>query len=105
MLPCLTLPAASIDPLLDEGPIELSRLTSALKCGNVSQIFSALRPLRTAAKVGLSLGPTLPQFWELITAPASKILERWFESEPLKATLATDAVIGEMASPHTPGSG
>ncbi|KFP19960.1 Pyridine nucleotide-disulfide oxidoreductase domain-containing protein 2, partial [Egretta garzetta] len=31
--------------------------------------------------------------------------DRGFESEPLKATLATDAVIGAMASPHTPGSG
>jgi len=29
----------------------------------------------------------------------------WFESEPLKATLATDAVIGAMTSPNTPGSG
>ncbi|NXJ79011.1 PYRD2 protein, partial [Trogon melanurus] len=35
----------------------------------------------------------------------SQILNQWFESEPLKATLATDAVIGAMASPHTPGSG
>ncbi|PKK16645.1 hypothetical protein A306_00000260, partial [Columba livia] len=33
------------------------------------------------------------------------ILDQWFESEPLKATLATDAVIGAMVSPHTPGSG
>ena len=66
---------------------------------------------------------------ELITAPASKIsklsnsknihdssdcacissihyvLDRWFESEPLKATLATDAVIGAMNSPKRTGSG
>ncbi|KGL95455.1 Pyridine nucleotide-disulfide oxidoreductase domain-containing protein 2, partial [Charadrius vociferus] len=34
-----------------------------------------------------------------------QILDQWFESEPLKATLATDAVIGAMASPHSPGSG
>ncbi|NXJ08185.1 PYRD2 protein, partial [Odontophorus gujanensis] len=34
-----------------------------------------------------------------------QILDHWFESEPLKATLATDAVIGAMSSPHTPGSG
>lgn len=97
--------AAAIDPLLDEGPIELKRLTSAVKCGHVSRVLSALRPMRVATRVGLSLGPNLPHFWELVTAPASKILERWFESEPLKATLATDAVIGAMASPSTPGSG
>eukprot|EP00064_Thunnus_orientalis_P001038 superscaffoldBa00000063_g1039 len=35
----------------------------------------------------------------------AKILNRWFESEPLRATLATDAVIGAMTSPHNPGSG
>ena len=35
----------------------------------------------------------------------SKVLNKWFESEPLKACLATDAVIGAMLSPHTPGSG
>ena len=33
------------------------------------------------------------------------VLDRWFESEPLKATLATDAVIGAMNSPKRPGSG
>lgn len=36
---------------------------------------------------------------------ALQVLDQWFESEPLKATLATDAVIGAMSSPHTPGSG
>lgn len=85
--------------------MELKRLTSAVKCGRVSQALSALRPMRAAARAGLSLGPALPHFWELVTASASKILERWFESEPLKATLATDAVIGAMAGPSTPGSG
>ncbi len=36
-------------------------------------------------------------------APARPILDRWFESEELKATLATDAVIGAMASPVDAG--
>lgn len=51
------------------------------------------------------LGKDIPQLYELMTAPASKILDRWLESEPLKATLATDSVIGAMISPNTPGSG
>ncbi|XP_025071416.1 pyridine nucleotide-disulfide oxidoreductase domain-containing protein 2 [Alligator sinensis] len=54
---------------------------------------------------GLVLGKQLPQSYQVLTAPISKVLDQWFESEPLKATLATDAVIGAMASPHTPGSG
>ncbi|XP_057864202.2 uncharacterized protein LOC131072144 isoform X3 [Cryptomeria japonica] len=45
------------------------------------------------------------EFINLLLAPASKVLNEWFESEILKATLATDAVIGAMGSVHTPGSG
>lgn len=41
---------------------------------------------------------------EVLTGPARWILERWFESEQLKATLATDAVIGAMAAPSMPGT-
>lgn len=41
---------------------------------------------------------------ELLTAPASKILNRWFESEPLKGYLATDAIIGALHGPSDPGS-
>ena len=41
----------------------------------------------------------------VLTAPASQILDEWFESPELKATLATDAVIGAMAAPSTPGTG
>jgi len=54
---------------------------------------------------GKKLGRDLLPFYELLTAPAAKILNRWFESEPLKATLSTDSVIGSMASPYSPGSG
>src|SRR5262249_38904265 len=32
------------------------------------------------------------------------ILDRWFEAEQLKVTLATDAIIGAMASPSMPGT-
>jgi len=45
------------------------------------------------------------EFFDLLLSPASKILNCWFESEVLKATLATDAVIGTMAGVNTPGSG
>lgn len=86
--------------------------------------------------LGRVLGAQLPQYYQVLTAPITKVrgspasgwppqwglsprgpsallsgillsqvLDQWFESEPLKATLATDAVIGAMTSPHTPGSG
>jgi phytoene dehydrogenase-like protein len=51
------------------------------------------------------LGDGASEAVELLTGPARTILDRWFESTPLKATLATDAIIGAMASPSTPGTG
>lgn len=46
----------------------------------------------------------LPEGLEFLTAAARPILERWFESEVLKTTLATDAVIGAFASISQPGT-
>ena len=51
-----------------------------------------------------ALGRDLPQALELLTGAARPILERWFESEVLKATLATDAIIGTFAPPSAPGT-
>ena len=50
------------------------------------------------------LGADLPQAVELLTGPARPILDRWFESDILKATLATDAIIGAFLSISSPGS-
>ena len=41
---------------------------------------------------------------DLFTLSAVEWLDRWFESEPLRACLAFDSVVGNFASPHTPGS-
>merc|ERR1712012_465522 len=53
---------------------------------------------------GIQHRDTLVPFYELLTAPAAHILNRWFESDILKCTLATDSVIGAMCAPSTPGS-
>lgn len=50
------------------------------------------------------LGPAMPAAIELLTGAARPILERWFESEVLRATLATDAIIGAFASISAPGT-
>src|SRR5271156_1114897 len=39
---------------------------------------------------------------EVLTGAARPMLDRWFESEQLKATLATDAIIGAFAAPSMP---
>jgi phytoene dehydrogenase-like protein len=41
---------------------------------------------------------------ELFTSSASEFLERWFESDIVRAAFAFDGVVGTFASPHTPGT-
>ncbi|HEX9302302.1 MAG TPA: NAD(P)/FAD-dependent oxidoreductase [Casimicrobiaceae bacterium] len=41
---------------------------------------------------------------DLFTKSAGDVLDRWFESDPLKAAFGFDAVVGNFASPYTPGS-
>lgn len=52
----------------------------------------------------LKLGRHGPRAIEVLTGAARTILDRWFESEQLKVTLATDAVIGAFAAPSMPGT-
>ena len=66
-----------------------------------------LRDLRTLFALGRSfrrLGTGAGEAMEILTGAARPILDRWFESEELKATLATDAIIAAMASPSMPGT-
>ncbi|MCY7355445.1 MAG: NAD(P)/FAD-dependent oxidoreductase [Lysobacter sp.] len=41
---------------------------------------------------------------DLFTKSAGELLDSWFESAPLKAVLGWDSVVGNFASPYTPGS-
>lgn len=91
-----------IDPLLDSAPVDFNE-------PNSSSFFNTFRSQKESIKVifeaikKLGIKNLFP-FYELLTAPATKILNRWFESEPLKSTLATDSIIGAMISPSMPGS-
>ena len=91
------------EPFLDAAPLGGG--------GGVHESLAQLRVLRDVAQRAYRLGGAgLMDFHEMMTAPAERILSRWFESEPLKSTLATDAIIGAMTSPksaqpsHTPPS-
>ena len=87
--------ADAIQPFLERAPADLSRGVS----------LNTLYELGPFLEAGRKLGVRgLPEFTEFLTSPASKWLSKWFESEPLKATLATDAVIGAMSSPNSLGS-
>lgn len=63
--------------------------------------------LLSMLKLGLEfkkLGDDGRKVIEILTGAANPILDRWFESEELKATLATDAIIGAFATPSMPGT-
>ena len=64
---------------------------------DLARLFSLGRAFR---RLGTGSGEAV----EILTGAARPILDRWFESEQLKSTLATDAVIGMMASPSMPGT-
>ena len=63
-----------------------------------------LRTLLSLGRAFRRLGDGTGEAVEILTGAARPILDRWFESEELKGTLATDAIIGAMASPSMPGT-
>ena len=72
---------------------------------------NVLRPglgdLMNMGKMGRSmqkLGPAMSEAMEILTGAARPILDRWFESEQLKGTIATDAIIGAFMAPSMPGT-
>ncbi|MCM5640145.1 phytoene desaturase family protein, partial [Xanthomonas hortorum] len=68
----------------------------------------ALPQLWRAGKVGLQLqglSLTLRQdLLDLFTISAAEYLDRWFESAPIKALFGFDGIVGNYASPYTPGT-
>mmetsp|Transcript_52026 Transcript_52026/g.130641 ORF Transcript_52026/g.130641 Transcript_52026/m.130641 type:complete len:499 (-) Transcript_52026:47-1543(-) len=86
-----------IQPLLDGPPPDPLAGGWRERLRTFSQSAQLLR-------VGARHRSQLVPFYELFTGPASQLLDRWFESEMLKTTLATDAVIGAMVSPAQNGS-
>jgi phytoene dehydrogenase-like protein len=86
--------ARLLEPLLDRPPPDPARLRGR-------DLPALLSLLRGAWRVRKDLSHAAA----LLLGPARTALEAWFESEPLRATLATDAVIGAFAPPSAPGTG
>jgi phytoene dehydrogenase-like protein len=88
-----------VQPILDHAPMNLLDSNNTL-----NDTIRHLQGVKELVKVGYRNREVLMPFYELFTGPASHILDRWFESEMLKTTLATDAVIGANISPKHNGS-
>jgi phytoene dehydrogenase-like protein len=71
-------------------PRRLRDLWSTLKLGNHMRKLSA---------------PVQRDIHELFTRSAGEMLDHWFETDAVKALYGFDAVVGNFASPYTPGSG
>jgi hypothetical protein len=66
---------AAIDPLIKSKPVDLTFK------GPLLQKFKEIRMLTTSMQ---KLKGDFASFYDIMTAPAKKILDEYFESEPLK---------------------
>src|SRR3954471_3332966 len=96
--------AAVLEPVLSQSapdPLPLPETWREIGLGKRIRDGKKMWSLYKAVR---ELGRELPQTVELMTGAARPILDRWFESDALKATLATDAIIGAFLSISSPGS-
>jgi phytoene dehydrogenase-like protein len=68
----------------------------------------ALPELLRAARVGRRIGkldmPLRRELLRLLGSSAGDYLDGWFQSDPIKAVYGFDGIVGNYASPYTPGS-
>lgn len=69
--------------------------------GGFAEILPALKVMKSVNKLSLAAKRNL---LALFANSAGDLLDAWFESAPLKAAFGFDAVVGNFASPHAPGS-
>src|SRR5688500_11187763 len=84
----LTRVADFLEPLLTQTPPD--------PWGGVWDLWKLSQTGLKFRKLGREVGA---EAIEILTGAARPILDRWFESDELKATIATDAVIGAFAAP------
>ncbi|GGC62889.1 phytoene desaturase family protein [Undibacterium terreum] len=66
----------------------------------IPELLKAGRLGKRVSKLNLSAQRTL---LDLFTKSAGDFLDGWFESDPIKALYGFDSVVGNYASPYTPG--
>ncbi len=96
--------AGVLEPLLSQTAPDPLPLPSEWRRTSIAKKMRDTKKLWSLYQAMASLGDDLPAAVELLTGAARPILDRWFESDVLKATLATDAIIGAFISINSPGS-
>jgi len=100
----LELVAETIEPILSMPSVDLLPLPSSWRRIGWVKKLKDLNHARKLHRSLAALGNRMPEALEILTAAARPILERWFESDIVRATLATDAIIGAFASISSPGT-
>ncbi len=96
--------AVHLEPILNESAPDLLPMPKSWRRMGLGKKIRDLRKGLRLRKALSQMGDQIPEGLEFLTAAARPILERWFETEVLKTTLATDAVIGAFASISQPGT-
>jgi phytoene dehydrogenase-like protein len=96
--------AEVLEPILNRSAPDVLPMPSSWRRIGPAKKLRDAKKLWDLHRAFKSLGNEIPEAIEILTCAARPILERWFESEPLRATLATDAVIGAFASISAPGT-
>ena len=97
--------AQCLEPLFDQTAPDPLPLPKARRKISVAKRLRDTKKMWELYQSISDLGEDLPEAINLLTGAARPFLSRWFESEVLRATLATDAIIGAFASPSYPGTG
>ncbi len=86
--------------------VEVLRSVLLIAPPNLGGFGQAVRELGKLAAIGKRLwqADSLQAAFRLFRKSAGDMLDSWFESDPIKAVLAFDAVVGNLASPYTAGS-
>jgi phytoene dehydrogenase-like protein len=96
--------AEHLEPSMMQSAPELMPMPSSWRRRGLRHRLRNLMRGRSLLNAFAALGEELPEAIEVLAGPATPILDRWFESDQLKGTLATDAIIGTFAPPSAPGT-
>ncbi len=97
--------AERLEPILTRTAPNLLPLPASWRKQSIGSKFRDLRAGWSLHGALGELGEDLPEAIELLSGAARPILDRWFESDVLKSTLATDAIIGTFQPISAPGTG
>jgi phytoene dehydrogenase-like protein len=96
--------ADCLEPAMMETPADLLPLPKSWRSRGLLDRIRHLGRGHKLYRALARLGDDLPAAMEILVGAARPILDRWFESDALKATLATDAIIGTFQPISAPGT-